>query len=182
MSIDGITVDDITATASVSKGSFYNHFADKDALARAVSDSIREQIESAVTTTNLAIPDPAQRVCRAICVFVAFALAEPVKARVMVMGYVQGVPPDTALNAGLHADLADGIAKGQFTIPSTLAATLLVMGTTFIALQNTLAPTAPINTTTQQLCTLLMRALGLPHDTAARTATSAVQKIIERNL
>jgi AcrR family transcriptional regulator len=181
MSIDGITVDDITATAAVSKGSFYNHFADKDALARAVSDHIRTQIESAVTTANTGIADPAERLCRAICTFVAFAIADPVKARVMLMGYMQGVEPNTPLNTRMLADLTEGIARKHFTIPSLPAAALLVMGTTFMALQNALSPNSTQHTT-PHLCTLLLRAFGMPQAAAQSTATRAAVALIERTI
>ena len=50
--IDAVTVDDIVQAAEVGKGSFYNHFTDREALARAIATQIRASIESAVGTGN----------------------------------------------------------------------------------------------------------------------------------
>ena len=42
--IDAITINNIVETAGVAKGSFYNHFSDKDALADAVAAAIRSGV------------------------------------------------------------------------------------------------------------------------------------------
>lgn len=40
-SVEAVTIDDIVAAADVAKGSFYNHFTDREALAREVAAEIR---------------------------------------------------------------------------------------------------------------------------------------------
>ena len=55
--IDAVTVDDIVQAAEVGKGSFYNHFADREALARAITSQIRASIESAVARVQQAAAD-----------------------------------------------------------------------------------------------------------------------------
>ena len=37
--VDGVSVDEIVEAAAVAKGSFYNHFADKDVFAREIAAS-----------------------------------------------------------------------------------------------------------------------------------------------
>ena len=46
--IDAVAIDDIVREAGVAKGSFYNHFTDREALARAVTALIRADVEHAV--------------------------------------------------------------------------------------------------------------------------------------
>ena len=63
--VDAVTVDDIVQSAKVGKGSFYNHFADRETLLRAISSEIRASIERAVALANADIRDPARRLARA---------------------------------------------------------------------------------------------------------------------
>ena len=49
--IDALAIDDIVQAAGVAKGSFYNHFVDKAALANAIGEAIRDDIEARVAAT-----------------------------------------------------------------------------------------------------------------------------------
>ena len=69
--IDAVAIDDIVAAAGVAKGTFYNHFDDKDALLTAIVTEIRSTVEERIATINAGIEDPAVRLTRAICVYVA---------------------------------------------------------------------------------------------------------------
>src|SRR5579859_3984476 len=75
--IEAVSVDEITETADIAKGSFYNHFNDKDELAREVSRHVREEVEARVTAANEGVSDPADRVARALYVFALYAREKP---------------------------------------------------------------------------------------------------------
>src|SRR5579859_4133438 len=68
--VDGVSIDEIVQAADVAKGSFYNHFPDRDGLAREIAREIRIATETEVTAANAGVSDPALRVTRALCVFV----------------------------------------------------------------------------------------------------------------
>src|SRR5690349_6429998 len=68
-SVDGVTIDDIVAAADVAKGSFYNHFPDKEALARELADRARAGAEALAARLGAGVADPAERVARAVCGF-----------------------------------------------------------------------------------------------------------------
>ena len=76
-SVDGVSIDDIVAAAQVAKGSFYNHFPDKDALAQALADQARASVETTAAIAGAGVADPAERVARALCVFVRQAVEHP---------------------------------------------------------------------------------------------------------
>ena len=88
--IDAVTVDDIVQAAEVGKGSFYNHFADREALARAIAAQIRSSVESAIARANAGVEDPACRMARAVCT--ASAAASPTSSPPRE----PGSPPSTA--------------------------------------------------------------------------------------
>src|SRR5580700_3766983 len=62
--VGGLSVDEIVAAADVAKGSFYNHFADKEQFAREIGAAVRRQAEEAVSVANLGISDPGARLAR----------------------------------------------------------------------------------------------------------------------
>ena len=66
-SVDAVSIDDIVLAADVAKGSFYNHFADKDALAREVAVTVRGEVEAQVDLANAGVADPVMRMARAPC-------------------------------------------------------------------------------------------------------------------
>src|SRR5579872_7145213 len=66
-SIDALSVDEIAMRADVAKGTFYNYFADKDALERELSAHVRWRLEDEIARANEGIEDPARRIARAFC-------------------------------------------------------------------------------------------------------------------
>ena len=73
-SMDALSVDEIVMRADVAKGTFYNHFSDKDALARELASHVRTRLENEITRTNEGIDDPAHRIARAFCCVLRFCL------------------------------------------------------------------------------------------------------------
>ena len=78
--VDAVTVDDIVQAADVGKGSFYNHFADRDALVQAIYDEIRTNVEQAIDQANSDVADPARRLTRANCIYLRFAIEVAIRA------------------------------------------------------------------------------------------------------
>src|SRR3990167_4665994 len=60
-SVDAVSIDDIVAAADVAKGSFYNHFSDKEALAREIAVTVRAEAEAQVDLANAGVTEPASR-------------------------------------------------------------------------------------------------------------------------
>ncbi len=171
--IDAIAVNDIVERAGVAKGSFFNHFADKDDFAAAIGAGIREAVEQRVTAANAGIADPATRVARGVRSFVDFALAEPRDARIMLQASTRPAHADHPLNAGLRADLAAGAAAGQFQVADIEAAVLYVVGICQVLMaavverQLTAVATADL---TRRVLAMLLVGLGLPSARAEEVA------------
>ena len=126
--IDAIPVNDIVDRAGVAKGSFFNHFTDKDDLAAAIAADIRGAMEERVAAANDGVCDPARRVARGICSYVDFALSEQRNARIMLRAPFRTAHADHPLNGGLRADLAAGRNARRFDITSAEVAVLYVIG------------------------------------------------------
>jgi AcrR family transcriptional regulator len=173
---DAISIDEIVGAADVAKGSFYNHFADKDELARDIAKTIRTGIEDDVARINKDEKDPAARTARALCLYVRFALSNPRRARAMLK--LLTIDLDTPLSRGLRTDMANGIASGRFKNVTREAAMLFVIGTVQACFQ--LAFTANANTVrraSEDMATLQLRGLGVADAEARKIAARATADV-----
>ena len=184
-SLDGVTIDEIVDAAQVAKGSFYNHFPDKEALAREVAAEVRRNVEALAAEVSAGVADPAERVARALCGFVRQALENPVGVRVGLKLFRGAHIPDFPANAGVRADIRAGLASGQFSGVGQEAAVLLAVGVTQTAVGRVLDPESsepPDRARVVALCrdlgTGLLRGLGLDLPTARAVAARAATDIL----
>jgi len=181
--IDAVTVDDIVQAAEVGKGSFYNHFADREALARAIAAQIRASIESAVERANAGVDDPARRLARAVCTYWRYALDEPEQAGVLVHIHTGHTSLTAPLNHGLVEDLETGLAIGRFDIATVESGVLYVLGVTQLALVRIVQEPnqALAISLSQQMCALVLRGLGIQAAEAEQIAAQASDGIVRKN-
>jgi AcrR family transcriptional regulator len=177
--IDAVTVDDIVQAAEVGKGSFYNHFSDREALARAIATQIRASIESAVARENAGAADPARRLARAVCTYLRFALDEPEQAGVLVHIHTGHTSLTAPLNRGLVEDLETGLAMGRFDVATVESGVLYVLGVTQLALVRIVQEPnqAFAISLSQQMCALVLRGLGIQGGEADQIAAQASDAI-----
>jgi len=182
--IDAVTVDDIVQAAAVGKGSFYNHFADREALERAIATQIRAAIESAVARANTGVDDPARRLARAVCTYLRHALDEPEQAGALVHIHSGHTSLSAPLNRGLVEDLEAGLTGGRFDVATVESGALYVLGVTQLALVRIVQEPNPAFAVSlsQQMCALVLRGLGLPKAEADQIAAQASDEIVRQGL
>src|SRR3954454_10415792 len=136
--VDGVSVDEIVAAAEVAKGSFYNHFADKEVFAREIAAMVRRQVEQAVSDANIGIDDPANHLARAVCVFVRFAVEHRASAQVLWRLNAGATMADAPINRALRDNLLAGIRAKRFKHVDIESAVLLVIGIFVVTLRHAL--------------------------------------------
>jgi len=178
--IDAVSIDEIVQAANVAKGSFYNHFSDRDALADAISAEIRASVEAAIELANAKVDDPAMRVARGVSAYFRFALDDAEGAGFLVRVYSGHTSLSAPLNQGVVGDVSRGLREGRFAIPTVEAGMLCVMGVTTLALVRMVSEPQPalVVSLAQQVCSLLLRALGIGANEADRIAAQASEDII----
>lgn len=178
--VDSVAIDDIVQAADVAKGSFYNHFTDRDALVHAVTAEIRVGLEAAVERANAGVDDPARRIARAICVYQRYAVDEPLRTRVMVRISSGEANFESRANRGLVEDLTAGLAAGRLSIVTLESAMLFVMGVSQAGLARTSrAPELGLAVSlAQQLCALVLRGLGVAPAEADAIAAQSADEIV----
>jgi AcrR family transcriptional regulator len=177
--VDALSVDEIVTAADVAKGSFYNHFHDKDMFAREIGAEVRREAENIVAQTNRDITDPALRLARAVCVFVSFAITQPDSAQVLWRLNSRATMADAPINRGLREELTEARRDQDFRLLDLEAGMLMVMGTIVIAMRHVLEEqvTTPPREIATQLSVALLHSLGVPVRRARDAAESAAAAV-----
>lgn len=177
--VDGVSIDDIIAAAQVAKGSFYNHFSDKDALAAELATQARMGVEALAARTGAGVEDPAERVARALCGFAREALERPQGVRMMLRLFHGAEIPDLPMNRGVRADIQAGLKAGRFSGLSLESGVLMAVGVTQIAVSRVLDQVSPgqAASLSRDLAFGLLRGLGLDGPSAKAVAIQASAEI-----
>ncbi|MBS0481272.1 MAG: TetR/AcrR family transcriptional regulator [Proteobacteria bacterium] len=110
--IDGIAIDQVVARAGVAKGSFFNHFADKQVFADAISREVRGEVEALVERINAGVTDPLERLAGGMIAAAHFARSQPRRAAILIRATSRMTPGHHPINRGLRADLDAAAAQG----------------------------------------------------------------------
>ena len=110
--IDAIPIDEFVDRAGVAKGSFFNHFTDKQAFANAVATEVRLGLEAQVAAANAAIQDPVERIAGGMRVGAHFALTQPKHAAVLLRSSGSSTASTHPLNKGLVDDIDEACSLG----------------------------------------------------------------------
>ena len=177
--LDTLSVDEIATRADVAKGTFYNYFADKEALARELAARVRLRMEDEIARVNAGVEDPVSRVARALCCVMRFGLREPRQAAAMMRLFPHATDPSAPLNAGVRGDIAAGLSRRRIVAPSEDTAIAAIVGV-IVAGLNRVTDLTPARAPTfaRNLGTILLRGLGLDRSEAARIMKAAVETIL----
>lgn len=178
-SVDGVSIDDIVGAADVAKGSFYNHFPDKDALAQTLADEARRQVEALAARMGEGVADPAERVARALCGFMREAVERPEGSRLASRLFQGAAIPDLPMDRGVRADIQAGIGAGRFSGVPLEAGVLMAVGTVQIGVARVLDGDAvgQAPALARDLGFALLRGLGLETASARQVAAKAAQDV-----
>jgi AcrR family transcriptional regulator len=179
-STEAVSVDNIVQAAAVSKGSFYNHFEDKDALIREVAMLVRTDVETQVAAANVDVSDAPRRSARAMCVYARMALDDPERGRLIAKLLTQDMSAEAPINRGLVDDTGRGLADGRYGIATVEMGVIFTLGITQALVARVLLEQSRLGALSiaQQLVTLKLRGLGLPSLEAEMIAAQAADDVI----
>jgi len=127
-SIDAIPIDDLVARAGVAKGSFFNHFTDKQAFAEAIAIEVRLELEDQVGRANAGVTDPVERLAGGMRVGAEFALRDPKRATVLLRSHGTSTARAHPLNRGLLEDIDAASYQGLLRSEAREAGVLYWLG------------------------------------------------------
>ena len=171
------SIQQITETADVGFGSFYNHFDSKDQIVDAVMEEALESFGDAADRLAGKLTDPAEVVAAAVRHVIGRATSEEAWGWFLIRTMLTSA--DTfgrGLGKRFARDVRLGVESGRFRVEDELmvlsAAGGVVLGIMTGHLHGALAEDAP-----EQAATLVLRLLGLPVDEARAVARRALPTI-----
>lgn len=114
--VDATRINEITEAADVGFGSFYNHFASKDAIVDAVVEQAALEMAEAISGTTRALDDPAEVVAAAHRATIAQAVADPDLGWVLIRLELSHYLLTRTFGPFAVRDIEAGIAAGRFAV------------------------------------------------------------------
>ena len=175
---EGVTVDEVVRAAGISKQTFYNHFADKDALAADILREARYQLDGLVAAAYVDEPDPARRIATAMCIYAAQSLSDRQLGQIITRLSLDDVSPSSPNNAPVLADVRAGLESGRLAVLSIETGVAFVIGSCRSLVSRALLNAHPAlaATTAQQFIILVLRAFAIPPIEAEIIATDVVAR------
>lgn len=177
--VDAVSIDEIVNLAEVAKGSFYNHFEDKEAFAREIGAEVRNRIEDLIIKATTGVTDPAQHVALGMCVFAHFANTSRDGARVLYKLNDGSTMVEAPINRRVCDVVRRGLEANRFRDVDVQFGVLLVMGQTVITVRHMLEErrVAPPVEVARLMAQTMLRALGVPLAEARRLSTRAARQV-----
>jgi len=178
---DAVTIDEIVEAADVGKGSFYNHFTDKEEFADAIFELIQGDCEFHIFSANRGVRSAPMRIVRALCVVVRYAIDHPERIQaLMSLGDKRAVLA-APLNAGAVADVREGLDQGALAHVDLEGGVMVTIGLVRQAVRQATAPkvTTPPSVIATSLGAAMLRALGVEPGLALQYAETAVADILK---
>ena len=116
------TIQQITETADVGFGSFYNHFASKDELFHAATAAVLEEWAQLIEDAARHLSDPAERFAVSFRISARLAWTHPALAEVLDRFGLD------LLDLSDVRDIAEGVQSGRFTVTNVPVALSVVGG------------------------------------------------------
>lgn len=178
--IDGVTIDEIVEAADVAKGSFYNHFDDKESLADAIVELVQGDCDREVFSINIAVKDPAERVARAMAAMIRYAREHPDRYLAMVNLSKRRSDIDAPINAGARHDIEEGIKQGAFEGISVKVGVFMMLSmiASAVAYFAVAKDTDPPEEAASHMAMIMLRALGVETGRAKEIADRSVADLI----
>jgi AcrR family transcriptional regulator len=171
--VEGLRLRELAEHADVGFGSFYNHFADKQALVEAVVVEHVEEAADAMIARAAGAEDPAEVAAVAQRLFIRLIHSDPQLAWLIVRLDRGDAILETASLPRMGPVLEHGVATGRFkgidipvTVSFLVGATISVMRG---MLENRLGPDADVHS-----ARILLRACGIADDEAAEIAARVI--------
>ena len=161
--VEGVAVNDITEAADVGFGSFYNHFESKEAIYRALVDSVFGEFADWLDALLAAVSDPAEVIADSVRHTILRAKREPVWGSFLIR---EGFSQDAithGLGSRLLRDIEKGVAAGRFPAGDSFMTFIAASGTILASIAATSPQFRRFNTKQlpERCAAMVLQILGL---------------------
>lgn len=176
---EAVTIDDIIRAAGLAKGTFYNHFLDKEALSLEVRRRVMSHTDQGVAALNAGVEDAAVCIARGICFYARLAFRDPVHAGLLIQNPPLELASEAFGASGVTDDVARGISTGRLRVASRESGAIFVIGAGWALMHSVLTQTslAAAVLMTQQIVSMILKGLGLESQEADSIAARCCEAI-----
>lgn len=132
--MEGVAISEITEAADVGFGSFYNHFASKEAIYEAVVDSVFEEFADWLDGLLAGVSDPAEVLAISIRYGLIRAKREPLWGQFLVREGLSMRSFERGLGRRLMRDILKGANAQRFSVADASMSFLSVGGTVLLSI------------------------------------------------
>lgn len=167
----GASIQEITETADVGFGSFYNHFASKSELFEAAVEDVLEELGELFDRLGVAVEDTAQSFAQSVRLMLRLCRSRPEMSAVLIRHGMHYTESGRGLAPRVLRDIRTGMASGRFQKADPRLARAAVAGAVLATLQVAMTePELVDDTACDQLAEQLLRMLGVQPDEARALA------------
>lgn len=181
-SIDSVSIDDIAKEAEVAKGSLYNHFDSKEALADELFGMVRGHVAALLDTSVDDQTPPPERLARGAFVILRFAIDHPESVAALLKLSPALLENNAPLNIKAREIITEGLESGHFKGIPADSATLLMVGAMLVMLQDSIDRQKSVKRLIARIIPLMggvLKALGVDSENAAAATKAAARTTLE---
>jgi AcrR family transcriptional regulator len=168
---DAATINDITETADVGFGSFYNHFSSKEEILTVAIEELSERIGMQIDRAIVTISDPLEALAAAIRLFISVIIAKPEWAKFIVRISMMPGYKDVGLFPRLFQDIRGAQSSGRLNIVDLETATYAVAGVILFLVVALLEGDLPTADAPERVTAMALRTLGVSEKEIALLAS-----------
>jgi AcrR family transcriptional regulator len=167
------SIQEITETADIGFGSFYNHFESKEQLFRTAAEEVLERWSQMIDRACAGLDEPAQVFATSLRISGRLGWTHPELARFLAGAGLELLDIPRGLAPRALRDIKRGQAAGRFTFPDAhIALSTAAGGLLGLLRAHRTDPERIDGTAVDQLAEALLRMLGVPAREAARIAAA----------
>ncbi len=166
-------IDDVVRHASVSRGTFYNHF---DSIEQAVSElglQLADEMTDGILAVYDVLEDPILRTATGFQMFLVRAAVEPQWGE--FIAHIGLLSDGHLFTSKIRSDIQLGVETGDYVVPSADIATDLLMGAKIEAIRRVLQG-ASLDYV-QRMTSMVLRSFGVTPSKADKSVIVAYQRL-----
>ena len=175
-----VSIQEITETADVGFGSFYNHFETKNELFEAAIDEVLEEHGALFDAVTAGMEDPAEVFAASVRLTARLPKTHPQVAKIMHRVGLRYMEAPNGLAPRALRDLTAARSAGRFQIDDPAVALACTAGAMLgvVHLGTINSKPSAIDRASDELAVNLLRMFGLPPDEAREIATRKLPKAV----
>jgi AcrR family transcriptional regulator len=165
--VDATVIEEVIASAGVSRGTFYNYFRTDAELLAAVGDAVSNETVGRIESVVGDLADPAERLAQGLRMCLHLALAYPLFARFFSRAGFNAIGPGHLMFEYVPRHIEEAVSAQRMDVPDTASAVDLLGGVVLSAV-HAIATRPVAKTYPEQMVLQLLLGLGMKRAAAQK--------------